>query len=405
MSRSDPPAWQRHQLTYCANVHPGETVAEVLGVIDRCISAVRERRGLESMGTGLWLSREVIAELARDHGQRRRFIDALHGRGLYLFTLNGFPYGGFHSASVKERVYSPDWTTPERREYTLELAGLLAECLPEGFAEGTISTLPLGFRQGWSVGRTRRAAENLCRLASGLNRLREATGRRVRVCLEMEPDGALESTAEIVALFRDDLPDAARRDGLEPGLIREYLGVCFDVCHQSVMFEDVADSLARLHDAGIAVGKIQLSSALQVSNPGEAEVRETLRRFAEPRYLHQVRTRCGDGRVVGAADLPMVLDDAAWPAERDWRVHFHVPLHMAELCEGFLGTTRGEIDRVFEFLARRPEMRPHLEVETYTWQVLPQGLRPRNDGELAASLVRELAWIEGRMSAFGLLAE
>jgi sugar phosphate isomerase/epimerase len=404
VSRAHPPVWPRHELTYCANVHPGETVAEMLRAID-CIGVVRERRDLEAMGTGLWLSREVSAELSREAGPRHRFVDALHGRGLYLFTLNGFPYGGFHSASVKERVYAPDWTTGERRDYTLELAGLLAECLPEGFDEGTISTLPLGFRHGWTAEHQRRAAGNLCRLASELHRLHEATGRRVRVCLEMEPDGALESTGEMVAFFQNDLPAAADELHIESGLIRDYLGVCFDVCHQSVMFEDVADSLARLRGAGIAIGKIQLSSALEVSNPGEPKVRETLARFAEPRYLHQVRTRCRDGRVVGAADLPMALDDPGWPTEREWRVHFHVPVHLPELCEGFLGTTREAIARMLEVLARTPGPRPHLEVETYTWQVLPRNLRPRNEAELAASLALELAWVEGRMAALGLLAE
>ncbi len=403
MSGATPPAWRRHELAYCANVHPGETLAEVLGAIGRCVGAVRERRGLDTMGAGLWLSRAASAELARDAGQRRHFAGSLRDRGLYLFTLNGFPYGGFHSASVKERVYAPDWTTPERREYTLDLANLLAECLPEGFEEGTISTLPLGFRRGWTAEHSRRAAGNLCRLASELRSLHETTGRRVRVCLEMEPDGALESTPETIAFFRDELPEAARESRTDPGPIREYLGVCFDVCHQSVMFEDVADSLERLRGAGIAIGKIQLSSALEVSNPWEPRVRETLSRFAEPRYLHQVRTRGGDGAVVGASDLPLALADPEGSAGSGWRVHFHVPVHLPELCAGFLGTTRREINRVFDYLARTPGLKPHLEVETYTWSVLPEELRPRDAEELAASLALELAWVEQRMAACGIL--
>lgn len=403
MSRPDSDLWNRSDLTYCANVHPAGTVAAVLQVLERFVRGVRERRGIERMGTGLWLSAEVAAALAGDIELRRIFRQSLHRHGLYLYTLNGFPYGGFHSVSVKQRVYEPNWTTPERRRYTLELARILAECLPEECREGTISTLPLGYRHPWSADQTRLAAENLCGLAEDLHQLRLNSGQSIRVCLEMEPDGVLESTHELIQFFRQDLREAADRLGLAPESIMDHLGACFDICHQSVMFEDMADSLTLLAESEIAIGKIQISSALEVAEPARAKIRKALSGFSEPRYLHQVRTRRENGLLAGAPDLPEALGNSDWPTVSAWRVHFHVPLHIPKLGERLLETTQREIGKVLEVLAANPGLHPHLEVETYTWQVLPNGLRPETDHDLVVSLVRELDWVEEQMSGLGIL--
>ena len=44
--------------------------------------------------------------------------------GLYVFTINGFPYGPFHGQPVKAAVYRPDWREAERGRYTADLAEL-----------------------------------------------------------------------------------------------------------------------------------------------------------------------------------------------------------------------------------------------------------------------------------------
>jgi sugar phosphate isomerase/epimerase len=403
VSDASRPKWHRHELTYCANVHPGETFDEVRRVISYSVNGVRERRRIASMGTGLWLSQSVAAELREISRQGLEFIDLLNRCRLELFTLNGFPYGGFHSISLKERVYLPAWTEPARYDYTLDLAQLLAACLPEWQSEATISTVPLGYRYGWTIEQTRKAADTLCRLAAALERLHEVSGKRIRVCLEMEPDAALESTDEAIVFFQRDLPEAAQRARLEPELIREYLGVCLDVCHQAVMFEDVAASLARLRNAGIEIGKIQLSSALEVIDPSDPEVRQVLQGFAEPRYLHQVRSQLGDGRVIGARDLPIVLNDSAWATHAPWRIHFHVPLQISGFGNGALGTTRDQIGKVFDFLRNTSDSKPHLEIETYTWHVLPEELRPQTEDGLLTSLVQEIQWVEAEMNERELL--
>jgi sugar phosphate isomerase/epimerase len=392
-------AYRRGELAYCSNVHPGETLAEVEGVLARYLAAVRQARGLPVQAAGLWLAADAARSLAADARALTAFRTHLDQAGITLHTLNGFPYGGFHAQRVKEKVYRPDWSEPARLDYTLALARVLAACLPEEAAEGSLSTLPLGDREGWDAARQQQALARLCRLTQALAELEDETGRRVRVCLEMEPGCVLERTQEAIDLFTRDLPAAAKAHGVPAQALTRHLGVCYDVCHQAVMHEDPGESLAALGRAGITVGKIQVSSALEVPEPAHAP----LAPFAEPRYLHQVRSRAADGRLLGCADLPEALAGAV-PTERPWRVHFHLPLQADGLAHGRLATTRGAMDQVLAFLAQHPEVHPHLEVETYTWQVLPPDLRPTDDASLVRGIGEELTWLEGRLDRHGLLA-
>src|SRR5438034_9156561 len=132
-------------LSYCTNVHPGRSVAEVERGLDDYTVHVRERFGAP-LAAGLWLARPVADELGSSRDLLRRFADGLRRRGLTCHTLNAFPYGDFHSERVKENVYLPDWSQPQRKAYTERCAALLAELLPEGVNEGSISTVPLGFK-------------------------------------------------------------------------------------------------------------------------------------------------------------------------------------------------------------------------------------------------------------------
>lgn len=395
--------WAPEDLIYCSNVHPGESLEQVCTIAREFVAPVARMRGLARAGAGLWLSRAAAAALVAEPAVMACFSEELTEAGVRLFTLNGFPAGGFHERIVKEQVYEPDWSAPERYHYTVALARILAECLPADVAEGTISTLPLGFAPGWSDARQAAARSQVVRLAEALRRLHLETGRAIRLCLEMEPGCVLESTAQVLQFFSGELPQAARAVGVPDAAIERHLGLCFDVCHQAVMFEDPAASLASFRDAGIAVGKIQVSSALVATDPADAEVRQALRGFAEPRYLHQVRCR-GHGALRGAMDLADCLDDHhALPRDVPWRIHFHVPVQTRVLAVEGLATTQDEIAAVLDFLAAEPALRPHLEVETYTWQVLPEALRPADDAQLLQGVVAELNWLEQALRARGLL--
>ena len=395
--------WSRPELTYCSNVHAGESFREVLDTLESCLGRVRELRGLEVMSTGLWLANDVARELAADPARLGEFSQALQRAGIQLRTVNGFPYGGFHDPSVKQGVYQPDWASEERYQYTWALARVLANCLPDDEKEGSISTLPLGLAADWTPELHERSLAQLCRISQQLSLLQQQTGRSIRICLEMEPGCVLESTAQVIRFFTEDLPAAAHHQGIDGEFISRHLGVCFDVCHQAVMFEDPFESLAHIRDAGIVVGKIQLSNALELPKPQVSEARDALARFAEPRYVHQVRTRLSSGQVQGVMDLPDALSGGSFPDTEPWRIHFHVPVQAASVENGDLITTRSAICRTLDFLRAEPLFYPHLEIETYTWDVLPVGLRPTDRDSLLAGLLNELEWMEQQMNARGLL--
>jgi len=173
-------------LGYCTNVHPGRSVADVLAGLDHYTVPVMRSIG-RPIATGLWFARPVVDELLADPDGLARFAEELASRNLTCYTLNAFPYGDFHAARVKENVYLPDWSQPERLTYTAECAAALAALLPAG-TDGSISTLPLGFK-GFEhpAGFTEKCIRNLIECAVWFDRVQRETGRTVRLAIEPEP--------------------------------------------------------------------------------------------------------------------------------------------------------------------------------------------------------------------------
>ena len=372
-------------LSYCTNVHPGRSVAEVEAGLDRYTVQVLQRFG-QPLAAGLWLARPVVSELRTSPQALAAFADGLRRRGLTCHTLNAFPYGDFHSERVKENVYLPDWTQPQRAEYTLHCAEILAALLPAGVNEGSISTLPLGFKGFEHDGDfVDRCIAQLLDLSDALDRLRQRTEKTIRLAIEPEPCCVLETTDEVIAFFRRLWSAAdARAVG---DLVRTHVGMCYDVCHQAVEFEDVTGSIAALDAAGIRINKVHVSCALQLDDPANnAQGREALRRYAEPRYLHQTTARTPSGEVFRAIDLSAELIESPPEGLRGaelWRVHFHVPVDAERL--GPLKTTRDALRKALAAVAKL-EYAPHLEVETYTWEVLPGAA----NADLVTGLTREM---------------
>lgn len=372
-------------IAYCTNVHPAEDLDGVLAQLARFGEPVRERLGVDRLGLGLWLARDVAAALAADAGAVGRLRAELDARGLEVVTLNAFPYRGFHDPVVKRKVYVPDWSEQPRLRYTLDVAGVLARLLPDDVTRGSISTLPLGWRDPWHRDRAELARRQLDELAAGLGKLAADTGRIVRVGLEPEPGCVVETTEQAVEHLS--------------GVDDTWVGVCLDACHLAVAFEDPRAALARLEAAGLPVVKTQASCALHVSDPADPATRAELARFCEPRFLHQTR-EAARARVRAADDLDEALDGRL-PARSAWRVHFHLPLHAAP--EPPLSSTSAVLDDTLAALLGGASARTdHVEVETYTWQVLPEGRRPTDDEGLVAGLAAELAWTRERLLALGL---
>ncbi len=374
-------------LTYCTNIHPGESWAEVHAMLRTTVPAVKAELGRAgAFGVGLRLSAAAARELRAPEASER-LVEALATHDLYVVTLNGFPYGRFHGAPVKAEVYRPDWRDVERERYTDDLAAALAAVLPEG-ERGSISTVPGGFRV--PEGDVAAMAAKLLQQAARLWRLAEDSGKHIALALEPEPECFLETTSDAVAFFEAHLlsqsglrvfRDATSLAGAEAeAALRRHLGVCLDACHAAVEFESGAAALGALRRAGICVPKIQLSSGLRIPEMTPAAA-QALRAFAEDTYLHQVVERRGD-QLVRWLDLPEALE--AWDgAPSEWRVHFHVPIFVDELA-AFSTTSSFLADLLQEDLRDA-----HLEVETYTFDVLPPDLQA--DGVVPA-ICRELRW-------------
>lgn len=371
-------------LSYCTNVHPGLTVADILDGLSHYSAPIAARFG-RPLATGLWLARPVIDELLTADSHLSVLTDWLKHHDLTCYTLNAFPYGNFHSDRVKEQVYLPDWTQDSRRDYTLSCAGVLAKLLPAE-TEGSISTVPLGFKSlAESPGFVADCGVQLIRTAVGLAELRQRTGRLIRLAIEPEPCCVLETTPETIRFFQQ----LRERAGAEAArsAVEEHLGVCYDVCHQSVEFEDVAASIRALTEADIRINKVHITNAIEVARPGQNPAAlSALSRYAEPRYLHQTFARAATGKIVHQLDLTAALCENP-PAEfREadaWRIHFHVPVDKESL--GPLQTTRPDLIRALTAV-QQLDYAPHLEVETYTWEVLPGGERPN----LVEGFAREL---------------
>jgi hypothetical protein len=385
-------------LSYCTNIHAGESWPDTLGSLRQHLPRVKERVALDKpFGVGLRLSADASEGLmGRD--AFAAFLDFLSTENLFVFTINGFPYGPFHGTRVKEDVYQPDWRDEHRLLYSNELADILAKLLPEG-GFGSISTVPGTFKP-LAKGAEGVMADMMLRHVGHLIRIRERTGKTIALALEPEPCCFLETIEESVAFFKDYLfsKSAAERiaklakipaSDAEAALPR-HIGLCYDVCHAAVEFEDARGSIAMLEEAGIPVHKLQLSAALRLE-PGERQ-RDALKAFAEGTYLHQTVTRGADGAITRYLDLPDALGNSAALGAQEWRVHFHVPIFEADIAP--LATTQDFLAEILALHREKP-ISPHLEVETYTWDVLPPALRSLPIDE---AIARELKWVEAGLA-------
>lgn len=390
-------------LTYCTNIHPGEEWSQVFANLKQYVPNLKAKLAPDKpFGIGLRLADVAARELLQ--GALAQFQAWLSEHDLYVFTLNGFPYGGFHHQVVKDSVYAPDWSKSERLDYTLRLTNILAELLPAGI-EGSISTLPLSYKPWFksdsaakeSVFKT--ATLHLAEVVAAMVRIRTETGKLLHLDLEPEPDGLIENSAEVVDYFQTQLLpiggaylaehlgislDAARSH------ILEHICICYDTCHFAVEYEDPDAVFKKFQAAGIKIGKIQISAALQVQLPQEVAQRQSLmqrlRPFAESTYLHQVIERHSNGNLHHYCDLQTALPHLEETSACEWRIHFHVPIFIHDYQ--LLQSTQADIITVLDLLHSNNACN-HLEIETYTWDVLPEPMKL----DLHSSIKREYEWV------------
>lgn len=397
-----------YHLTYCTNIHPGEHWNEVFANLQQYIPALKAQLSCNKpFGIGLRLADIATRELLQKNNLEN-FQTWLLQNDLYVFTLNGFPYGGFHFSVVKDKVYAPDWTKPERLEYTLRLARILAPLLPDG-VEGSISTLPLSYKP-WFKNKsdlssvTVAATHNIVQFVAEMIRIHEKTGKIIHLGLEPEPDGLVENAAEVIQYFEEYLipigssylaNDLNISESNARTLILEHVRICYDTCHFAVEYENPISVLKQFQIKGIKISKIQISAALQVNLPKDSGqkniLKQKLQPFAESTYLHQAIARKADGTMSHYSDLDMALEE--FEGAEEWRIHFHVPIFVRDF-EG-LQSTQDDIINVLRLLEKE-NFCNHLEIETYTWEVLPLEMKL----DLSASIQREYEWVINTISNF-----
>lgn len=390
-------------LTYSTLVHPGDTWAEMKNSLQMYVPEVKSRVSpTMPMGVSLRLSNSSVQTLLADSSERSWLKEFLVKEDLYIFTVNAFPYGPFKNQIVKAEVYEPDWTTELRTKYTMNIADILVE-VTSNEVEPTIQTAPLAFRPKVTTPEYIEAFnENIYRVIAHLLNLESRTGRRVKLAVEPEPFCYLETIPETVKWFNKSIYtlDAAKsisKISGQPlsesfGATRRYLGIVLDICHQSVEFENIADDIKSLNESCIPIFKLQEAAALQVPLVTPAIIEE-LKKYTGTIYLSQT-TELRDGNLTKYLNLEEAIEayESDPSGSREWRTHFHVPVFLKDL--GPFQTTRGGIDSALKEHAKNP-LSNHLEIETYTWDVLPDHLKT---GDITEYVVRELEYVRNELN-------
>jgi sugar phosphate isomerase/epimerase len=389
-------------LTYSTLVHPGDDWEQMWASLTTYVPKVKARIAPnQRFGVSLRLSASSAQTLVASAAEREKLKKFLGDNDMYLYTVNAFPYGAFKGTTVKEQVYEPDWRSEERTRYTTNVADVLADVCSADIAP-SIQSAPLGFKPrvtGDAV--VASYTDHVLRVVAHLVALEARTGRTVTLALEPEPYCFLETTDETVDYFSHHLYSGAAAETLGKlaqipisqahGALRRHLGVVFDICHQAVEYENIPEALQKLVDAGIPIFKLQEAAALHVPQVTQSIV-DTLKRYAKTIYLTQTVEK-KNGKLTRFLNLEDAF--AAWdkdPGPREWRTHFHVPVFLDDL--GPFRTTRFAIEDALRFHKRKPLSR-QLEIETYTWDVLPENLKT---GDIVDYVCRELDWVRGQLS-------
>ena len=391
-------------LTYCTNIHPGESWEETFSNLKKYIPKIKAEVSPDApFGIGLRLSDKASKSIL-DGDNLLDFKSWLAANDCYVFTFNGFPFGGFHHQSVKDQVHYPDWTTRARLDYTLRLFDILSGLIPRGM-DGGISTSPLSYKY-WEAAENdknevlQRATLHMAKVAEKLYNIQQDKGRVLHLDIEPEPDGLIENTREVIDWYKEwlipqgtkYLKEQLNISGAEAeACLKNHIRLCYDVCHFAIVYEKPREVFSLLEAEGIRIGKIQISAALKANLSESTEqrksVRDALAPFVESTYLHQVVERSSKGKFAHYPDLPQALENLNSAGAVEWRTHFHVPVFLSNY--GQLKSTQEDILEVFEYIKKK-KITHHLEVETYTWEVLPDDIQL----EIVDSIVRELQWVQ-----------
>ncbi|HER27438.1 MAG TPA: hypothetical protein ENI69_10055 [Rhodospirillales bacterium] len=389
-------------LTYSTLVHPGDTWDEMWHSLKTYVPQVKARVCPNNpFGVSLRLSAASAGFLIEHPKDRKELKAFLDDNDMYLYTVNAFPYGPFKNQVIKEQVYEPDWSTEERTRYTMNVADILAEVSPEGISP-SIQSPPLGFKPRVTDGRVESFTTNVRRLAAHLAKIEQRSGRKITLGLEPEPYCYLETTDETIAFFNNHLRSEVSLEALGADLgissaaardvMVRHIGTVYDICHQAVEFEDISASLQALVDNEVPVVKLQEAAAVMVPEVTQ-DIVDALMAYADSVYLTQTVEQ-KDGKLTRFLNLEDAFE--SWQKDpgpgREWRTHFHVPVFLEDL--GPFKTTRFAIEEALAFHKANP-ISEQLEIETYTWDVLPEHLKT---GDIVDYVTMELEWVQQQLA-------
>lgn len=377
-------------LAYCTNIHRGESWSQTFQTLkDYTLRVKHVISPNDPYAIGLRLGFNAAEELSQKENLLH-FQKWLEENQCYVFTINGFPYGTFHGARVKEDVYRPDWTTRERVDYTKSLFRLLHELTPSD-CSASVSTVPCSYKEFITdSSQVQTMRDNIWEVADFIADLSEQSGRDFHLGLEPEPLCYLETSQEAVD-FISSLKDCRK----DYSAIEKHIGVNYDTCHLAIEFEEPKQVIKNFVDNNIRISKIHLSSALKVFPTTENLTQ--LRHFDDPVYFHQVISKNHQtGEIKRIKDLDIALDEAETnpPApDEEWRIHFHIPLHSP--TNDLFESTSNHIQGLLDTLVSQPNLCDHFEMETYTWEVLPDEIKTR---DVVDQLIHEYQWTLDELS-------
>lgn len=389
-------------LTYCSNIHSGEQWDEHFQELKTNFPSIREKYSLtEDMAIGLRISNAASITLLQEE-KLNELKQWLKTNNSYLFTFNGFPYGNFHKTKVKDQVHFPDWTTADRLNYTLRLFKILSALLPKNVASGGISTSPLSYKY-WRNDKEesdevmRNATKNIIEVLKYLHQHEQKTGQSLHLDIECEPDGLLSNSSDYIAWYNEYLlpMTAIQFEGLNYNEVKKitknHIKLCYDICHFAVEFEDPEQAIDTLTKNDLSIGKVQISSAMEMKISGDVQEKiKRIKDFDEPVYLHQVVIKSLNNSIKRYRDLSDALMYEDIREGDIWRIHYHVPIFYKNY--GLLESTQSYISNTLKILVKEG-LCDHYEVETYTWEVLPEKIQ----NSLNDSIARELKWAENTL--------
>ena len=388
-------------LTYSTLVHPADNWDQLWTSLNTYLPRVKARVSPDApFGVCIRLAAPTAELLAASAVERAKLKRFLADHDLYVYTVNAFPYGAFKGTIVKEQVYEPDWRTEARTRYTINVADILADITRADIAP-SIQTAPLGFKPNVTGPDVIASyTEHVLRVAAHLVQLEARTGRTVTLAIEPEPHCFLETTDETVAYFTGHLYTGAAAGRLAQlaaiplseahVALRRHIGIVFDIGHQAVGFEHIPTSLQTLVDASVPIFKLQEVAAMHIPEVTQEAV-DALAQYARTVYLTQTVEK-RNGRLTKFLNVEDAF--AAWktdPGPREWRIHFHVLVFLEDL--GAFRTTRFALEEALAFHKATPLSR-QLEIETYTWDVLPDHLKT---GDIVDYVCREIEWVKGEL--------